>query len=63
VISLVGLCLLVMALLHWVLEPLEAVFTWTLQLNLLPWLLGLFFIWLLAGNPTADRRPDPDQAG
>ena len=49
-ISLVGLCLLVMALLHWVLEPLEAVFTWTLQLNLLPWLLGLFLIWLLAGE-------------
>ena len=49
-ISLVGLCLLVMALLHWVLEPLEAVFTWTLQLKLLPWLLGLFFIWLLAGE-------------
>ena len=53
-ISLVGFCLLVMALLHWVLEPLEAVFTWTLQLNLLPWLLGVFFIWLLAGE--SDRR-------
>ena len=49
-ISLVGLCLLMMALLHWVLEPLEAVFTWTLQLTLLPWLLGLLFIWLLAGK-------------
>ena len=54
-ISLVGLCLLVMTLLHWVLEPLEAVFTWTLQLNLLPWLLGLIFIWLLAGD--SDRSP------
>ena len=54
-ISLVGLCLLVMALLHWVLEPLEAVFTWTLQLNLLPLLLGLFFIWLLAGE--SDSSP------
>ena len=54
-ISLVGLCLLVMALLHWVLEPLEAVFTWTLQLKLFPWLLGLFFIWLLAGE--SDRSP------
>ena len=49
-ISLVGLCLVEMALLHWVLEPLEGVFTWTLQLNLLPWLLVLFFIWLLAGE-------------
>ena len=49
-ISLVGLCLLVMAVLHWVLEPLEAVFTWMLQLKLLPWMLGLFFIWLLAGE-------------
>ena len=56
-ISLVGLCLLVMALLHWVLEPLEAVFTWMLQLNLLPWLLGLIFIWLLAGE--SDRRTSP----
>ena len=56
-ISLVGLCLLVMALLHWVLEPLEAVFTWTLQLKLLPWLLGLFFIWLLAGE--SDRSASP----
>ena len=54
-ISLVGLCLLVMALLHWVLEPLEAVFTWTLQLKLLPWMLGLFFIWLLAGE--SDSSP------
>ena len=54
-ISLVGLCLLVMTLFHWVLEPLEAVFTWMLQLNLLPWLLGLFFIWLLAGE--SDRSP------
>ena len=49
-ISLVGLCLLVMAVLHWVLEPLEAVFTWTLQLNLLPWLLGMFLIWMFAGE-------------
>lgn len=56
-ISLVGLCLLVMALLHWVLEPLEAVFTWTLQLNLLPWLFGVFFIWLLAGE--SDRSTSP----
>lgn len=56
-ISLVGLCLLVMALLHWVLEPLEAVFTWTLQLNLLPWLLGVFFIWLLSGE--SDRSTSP----
>ncbi|MED5321374.1 MAG: hypothetical protein VYC94_07310 [Cyanobacteriota bacterium] len=56
-ISLVGLCLLVMALLHWVLEPLEAVFTWTLQLRLLPWLLGLFLIWLLAGESGHNTSP------
>ena len=56
-ISLVGLCLLVMALLHWVLEPLEAVLTWTLELNLLPLLLGLSFIWLLAGE--LDRSTSP----
>ena len=54
-ISLVGLCLLVMALLHWVLEPLEALFTWTLQLNLLPWLLGLILFWLFAGE--TDHSP------
>ena len=56
-ISLVGFCLLVMALLHWVLEPLEAVFTWTLQLNLLPWMLGLFLIWLLAGESARSTSP------
>ena len=54
-IPLVGLCLLVMALLHWVLEPLESVFTLTLQLKLLPWLLGLILIWLFAGE--TDNRP------
>ena len=54
-IPLVGLCLLVMAVLHWVLEPLESVFTWTLQLKLLPWLLGLILIWLIAGE--TDHRP------
>ena len=48
-IPLLGLCLLVMAVLHWVLEPLETLFTWTLQLKLLPWLLGLIVIWLFAG--------------
>ena len=56
-ISLVGFCLLVRSLLHWVLEPLDAVITWTLQLNLLPWLLGVFFIWLLAGE--SDRSTAP----
>ena len=54
-ISLVGLSLLVMGVLHWVLEPLEAVFTWTLQLNLLPWLLGMLLIWMFAGE--SDRSP------
>ena len=56
-IPLVGLCLLVMAVLHWVLEPLEALFTWTLQLKLLPWLLGLMVVWLFAG--ATDRSPSP----
>ena len=48
-IALVGLCLLLMALLHWVLEPLVALFTWTLQLKLLPWVLALLLLWLFAG--------------
>ena len=56
-IPLVGLCLLVMAVLHWVLEPLEALFTWSLQLKLLPWLLGLIVIWLFAGSTA--RSPSP----
>ena len=56
-IPLVGLCLLVMAVLHWFLEPLEALFTWTLQFKLLPWLLGVIFLWLLAG--ATDRSPTP----
>ena len=54
-IPLVGLCLLVMAVLHWLLEPLEFVFTWMLQLKLLPWLLGLSLIWLFAGE--TEHRP------
>ena len=48
-IALVGLCLLLMALLHWVLEPLVALFTWTLQLKLLPWVLALLLLWLFTG--------------
>ena len=56
-IPLIGLCLLLMAVLHWVLEPLEALFTWTLQLKLLPWLLGVILIWLFAG--ATDRRQSP----
>ena len=56
-ISLVGLCLLVMALLHWVLEPLVALFTWTLQLKLLPWVVGLILIWLFAADPARRHSP------
>ena len=34
-----------------------AVFTWTLQLNLLGWMvLGVFFIWLLAVESAGRRR-------
>ena len=54
-IPLVGLCLLVMAVLHWVLEPLEALFTWILQLKALPWLLGLVLLWLFAGETDRSR--------
>ena len=54
-IPLVGLCLLVMAVLHWVLEPLEALFTWMLQLKALPWLLGLALLWLFAGETDRQR--------
>ena len=44
-----------MAVLHWVLEPLEALFTWMLQLKALPWLLGLVLLWLFAGETDRQR--------
>ena len=53
-ITLVGLGLLLMAALHWVLEPLVALFTWTLQLKPLPWVLGLILLWIFAG--ATERR-------
>ena len=62
-IPLLGLCLLVMAVLHWVLEPLETLFTWTLQLKLLPWLLGLIVIWLFAGVTDRNQSSYSSQAG
>ena len=37
------------------LEPLEALFTWMLQLKALPWLLGLVLLWLFAGETDRQR--------
>ena len=47
-ITLIGLCLAVMAVLHWFLEPLEALTTPLLELRLLPWLLLIAGLWLFA---------------
>ena len=47
-IILVGLCLAVMTILHWVLEPLEFVLTPVLQFNLILWVLLVVGVWLFA---------------
>lgn len=47
-IILVGLCLAVMTVLHWVLEPLEFVITPVLQFKWIPWILLWVGVWLLA---------------
>ena len=54
-ITLVGLCLVVMTILHWLLEPLEALFTPLLELRGLPWVFLLLGVWLFAA-PLERRR-------
>ena len=47
-ITLFGLCLVVMTILHWLLEPLEAFITPLLELRGLPWVFLLLGVWLFA---------------
>ena len=50
-ISLIGLCLLCMSLFHWLLEPLESVFTALLQGRGLGWMVFGVLIWIFASQP------------
>ena len=47
---LILLVLLLMALHHWLLQPLLLAGTWLLELRPLPWLLLAGLAWLLAGR-------------
>ena len=47
-ITLFGLCLIVMTILHWFLEPLEGLVTPVLELRVLPWVFLLLGVWLFA---------------
>ena len=47
-ITLFGLCLVVMTILHWFLEPLEGLVTPLLELRGLPWVVLLLGVWLFA---------------
>ena len=53
-IILVGLCLAVMTLFHWVVEPLEVVMTPFLQSNVIPWVLLVVGVWLFAAPVSKD---------
>jgi len=50
-ISLIGLCLLCMSLFHWLLEPLESVFTALLQGRGLGWMVFGVLVWIFASQP------------
>ena len=49
------MCFVAMALLHWFVEPLEAVMTAALQLRFLPWLLLGLLVWIFAGEKQRDE--------
>ena len=53
-IILFGLCLAMMTILHWVLEPLEFVITPVLQFSWIPWVLLLVGVWLFATPDSKD---------
>lgn len=54
-IALLGMCFVAMALLHWFVEPLEAVMTAALQLRFLPWVLLGLLVWIFAGEKQRDE--------
>ena len=55
-ITLFGLCLVVMTILHWFLEPLEGLVTPLLELRGLPWVFLLLGVWLFAAPVERGRN-------
>jgi len=55
--SLIGIILLLMGLIHWLLEPLEAVLTAVLSLRWLGWVVLLTVLWVFSGRHW--ERPGP----
>ena len=55
-ITLFGLCLVVMTILHWFLEPLEGLVTPLLELRGLPWVFLLLGVWLFAAPAERGRN-------
>lgn len=48
--SLIGIILLLMGLIHWLLEPLEAVLTTVLSLRWLGWVVLATVMWVFSGR-------------
>ena len=48
--ALIGIILLMMGLIHWLLEPLEAVLTTVLSLRWLGWVVLATVIWVFSGR-------------
>ena len=48
--SLIGIILLLMGLIHWLLEPLEAVLTAVLSLRWMGWVVLLTVLWFFSGR-------------
>ena len=59
--SLIGIILLLMGLIHWLLEPLEAVLTAVLSLRWLGWVVLPTVLWVFSGRHW--ERPGPSTIG
>jgi|TARA_E500000081_G_C5965333_1_gene275640 hypothetical protein len=55
--TLIGCILLLLGLLHWLVEPLEAVLTSVLRLGWLGWLVLPLALWLLSGRQWERTKP------
>ena len=59
-ISLIGLCLLFMTLLHWIVKPLEMLITPVLELQHIGVAGVLLLVWIFAAS--TDERPGSDSS-
>ena len=55
--TLIGIILLLMGLIHWLLEPLDAVLTAVLSLRWLGWVVLPIVLWVFSGRHGARPRP------